>query len=144
MAVATRISNAAAIAACDEIVDLIDVGSSNANGQIKVYDGTQPANPDVAVSSQNLLATLELSAPAFGAAADDNPGGKATASSITSDSSIDLTGTAAWFRVLDRDGTAIMDGSVGTSSADMILDSVALTAGETLSITSWTVTMPET
>ena len=137
MATNTRVSAAGVNAACDAIVDLIDAGASN--GTLKIYTATQPANPDTAISDQTLLATLTLDDPAFGAAAD----GVATAGSITSDTSADATGTAAWFRVADSDGTAIIDGSVGTSGADLNMDSVDFTAGSNISISSWTFTVPK-
>jgi len=141
MAANTTISNAAAIAACDAIVDLLDAGAGA--GKLQIYDGAQPAGPDTAVTTQTKLAELTLSDPAFGAAADDNPGGKATADTVTDDSSADATGTAAWFRAVDSDGNAIIDGSVGTSDADLVLDSVSITAGQTVKVNSWTVEMPE-
>lgn len=142
MALATRISNAAAKAACDAIVDLLDAGAGAA--LVRIYDGTQPADPDTAVSTQTLLAELTCSDPAFGAAADAAPGGRATANAVTSDSSANATGTASWFRALDSNGVAILDGSVGTSGCDMNINSVSITSGAAVSITSWTVTMPET
>lgn len=137
---ATRISNAAAIAACDAIVDLLDVGSPN--GYIEIRDGTQPADPDTAAAG-TLLATLNLSATAFGAAADATPGGQATAASISDDTSADATSTATWFRAYDAGGTAIIDGDVNTAGGDLNLNSTSITAGGTVSITSWTVTVPE-
>lgn len=141
MANASRISNAAAIAACDAIVDLLDAGSGA--GYVEILNGTQPAGVDVAVTSQTVLATLTLGDPAFGAAADASPGATATANSITGDTSADATGTASWYRAYDSDDTAIIDGSVGTSDADMIMASTSITATEPVAITSWTVTMPE-
>src|SRR5690606_35525721 len=96
---------------------------------IKIYTASQPTNPDVAVSAQTLLATLTCSDPAFGSAADDSPGGKATADTITADSSADATGTAAWFRAATSAGTAVIDGSAGTSSADLVLNTVSIVAG---------------
>ena len=141
MATATRISNNAAKAACDAIVDLLDGGAGAATA--KLYTGTQATDPDTAIGAQVLLGTLTFSDPAFGAAADANPGGRATASAITSDTSADATGTATWFRTADSNGVAVMDGSVGTSSADMILNTVSIVAGAEIAITSWTVTMPE-
>jgi len=135
------ISNAAAKAACDAVVDLLDAGAGA--GKLQIYDGAQPANPDEAVGAQTKLAELTLNDPAFGDAADDTPGGKATANAITDDSDADATGTAAWFRAVDSDGNAVIDGSVGTADADLILDSVSITAGQTVKVTSWTVTMPE-
>lgn len=140
MATATRLSNAAAIAACNAIVDLIDGGSGA--GYIEIRTGSQPADPDTAATG-TLLGTLTCSDPAFGAAADAAPGGRATANSITDDSSADATGTATWFRVYDSDATAIIDGSVDTSGADMNLNTTAITAGATISVTSWTFTVPE-
>lgn len=140
MATNTRISNAAAIAACDAIVDLLDAGAGA--GYIEIRTGAQPADPDTAASG-TLLATLTCSDPAFGAAADAAPGATATASSITDDSSADATGTAGYFRAYDSDDNAIIDGEVGTSGADMNLNSVSISSGATVSVTSWTVTMPE-
>lgn len=141
MALATRISNAAAIAACDAIVDRLDLGGA---GKVRIYSGTQPTDPDTAIGAQVLLAELTLANPAFGSAADANPGGRATASAITADSSADAAGTAAWFRAINGSGTAIIDGSVGTSGADMNLNSVSITLGANVSISSWTFTVPET
>ena len=140
MANNTKISNAAAKAACDAIVDLLDVGGA---GSLKIYDGTQATDPDTAVGAQVLLANLTLSNPAFGAAADANPGGRATANSITGDSSADATGTATWFRASSGGGSAVIDGSVGTASADLILGSTSIQSGVQVNVTSWTVTVPE-
>ena len=141
MATATTISNAAAIAACDAIVDLLDAGAGAA--KLRINDDTQPANPDVAVTTQVLLAELTCSDPAFGGAADGTPGGVATANAITDDTSANATGTATWFRVVDSDDKAIIDGSVGTAGADLNLNTVSIVAGATVSVSSWTVTMPE-
>lgn len=140
MALATRISNAAAKAACNAIVDLIDVGGA---GNIKIYGDTQATDPDTSTSGQTLLGTLGLVATAFGAAADANPGGRCTADTISPDTSADDTDTATWFRCTSGGGLAIIDGSVGTGTADMILGSVTITTGVQISITAWTVTVPE-
>ena len=141
MALATKISSAAAIAACDAIVDRLDIGGA---GKLRIYDGTQPAGPDTAISGQVLLAELTLSAPAFGNATDVGPGAQATASAITTDASADNTGTATWFRALSGGGTAVIDGSVGLSSADLILNNTSIVATGSVAVTSWTFTMPET
>jgi hypothetical protein len=81
MATATRISNAAAIAACDAIVDRVDLGGA---GKLRIYDGTQPADPDTAVSTQVLLAEITLANPAFNSATDANPGGRSNCSKYSS------------------------------------------------------------
>ena len=141
MALATRISNAAAKAACDAIVDLLDAGAGAA--VVRIYDGTQATDPDTAIGAQVLLAELTCSDPAFGAAADAAPGGRATANAVTTDASANNTGTATWFRALDSNGVAVLDGSVGTSGCDMNINSTSITSGAAVAITSWTVTMPE-
>jgi hypothetical protein len=142
MANSPRISNAAAIAACDAIVDLID--GDTPPGLLRIYDGTQATDPDTAVAAQVLLAELTFSNPAFGNAADDTPGGIATASAITDDSSANATGTASWFRIVTGTAfTAVLDGSVGTSSVDLTLNTASITSGDIVSVTSFTVTMPE-
>ena len=133
-----RVATASRQAQCDAVVDLIDAGSGA--GTIKIYTGTQPANANTAVSSQTLLGTLTFSDPAFGAA---NSSGVATASSITDDSSADATGTASWARIADSDGDTVFDCDVGTSGATINLNSVSITAGGTISITSFTVTQPD-
>lgn len=141
MALSTRISNVASRAMCDALVDLVDGGAGA--GLCRIYDGTQATDPDTAVGAQVLLAELTFSDPAFGAAADAAPGGRATANAITSDSSANATGTASWFRVLNSTPVAIWDGSVGTGTHDMVVNTTAFVAGAEVAISSWTVTMPE-
>jgi hypothetical protein len=139
MALNPKISNAAACAACDAIVDRLDTGGA---GTIKIYDGTQPASPDTAVGSQHLLATLTLSATAFGSATADGTNGKATAAAITSGTGV-ADYTATWFRAANGAGTAIIDGSVGTATCDLVLNSAAITTGATVACSAWTVSVPQ-
>lgn len=133
-----KISTAAQNAMCDALVDLIDAGT---DGLLKIFAGTQPANPNT-VHAETILATLTFSSTAFGASSS----GTATAAAITADSSADATGTAAWFRIgdstLSDTSAGIMDGEIGTSGSDINFNSVAFTSGSEVSITSLTVTMP--
>jgi hypothetical protein len=137
MAADPRLTNATASAACDAIVDRIDTGGA---GTIKIYTATIPTDADTALGAQTLLATLTFSATAFGAASN----GVATASAITSDSSADATGTAAWARIANGAGTTIMDVTVGTSGEDINFNTVSFVTGATVAITSMTVTVPKT
>jgi len=138
---AVSISNDAAKAACDAIVDLIDGGSGA--GTLAIYGGTPPADADTAISDQTKLAELTFSATAFGAAADDTPGAIATAASITQDSSADATGTATFFRALDSDGNVIFQGSVGTSGEDLNLVTTSIVATQPVQVSSLTFSIPE-
>jgi hypothetical protein len=114
-------------AACDAIVDLIDVGGA---GTLKFYTA----------AFATLLATLTFSATAFGAAAT----GVATAAAITADSSADATGTAAVWRIASGGGTTLIDGTAGTSGADINFNTVGWTAGDNISVSSLTITVPAT
>lgn len=131
---AIKLSNTARSAAADAVVDLAD------GGYIRIYDGTQAANPNTAIGSQVLLAELTFGTPAFGAASN----GVATANAITQDASANASGTATWFRVLQSNGTTVLwDGTVSTSGADLNLNSTSIVSGGTVSITSMTYTQPE-
>lgn len=140
---ASSISNVAARAACDAVVDLVDGGAGA--GLLRIYSGTIPADADTALGAQVLLAELTMSDPAFGAAADANPGGRATASAITGDTSANATGTAAFYRLVDSNGTTIVQGSVTATGGggDLQLNSVAIQSGAAVTVTSFTLTMPE-
>ena len=137
MAADPRLTNAAASAAADAVVDLIDVGGA---GTIKIYDGTIPTDADTAVGAQVLLATLTFSATAFGAASN----GVATAATITDDTSADATATATWARIASGAGTTIMDVTVGTAGEDINFNTAAFVTGATVSISALTYTQPKT
>lgn len=134
MALDPSLSTAAANAACDAVVDLIDAGTPP--GLLKVYGGSVPANANAALGGATLLATLTFSNPAFGAAA----AGVATASAITSDTSADATATATFARITNAAGTVIIQMEVGTSGSDLNLSSTAITAGGTVAVSSLTYT----
>ena len=141
----TRISNEAALGACDYVVDRLDEGTGPA--VIEGRTGAQPTDPDEAAGG-TLLFTLTCSSPAFGAAADAAPGATATANSVTGDSSADATGTVGYCRAYAADtGPSIIDshidGEAGTSGADFNFNSVAISAGAQVDLTTWTVTQPE-
>jgi hypothetical protein len=146
MAFSTKTSNVAALAACNAIADLLDEGTGAA--VISIYSGTKPAGPDVALSGQTLLARLVCSDPAFGDAADIDPGARATAGAIADEDAALATGTATWFRASSTNDGATplndhIDGEVGLAGADMTLNTVDIVAGAVVSITAWQITMPE-
>lgn len=123
------------------LAEALDAGTA---AVINIYDSTVPADADTALGAQVLLAQLTCAATAIASDSDANPGGRITFDTITSDSSANATGTATFFRILTEDGgTVICQGTVGTSSADLILNTVSITSGSTVSITSATITLPE-
>ena len=135
------ITNAVAKAMLDAFTTANDAGTA---AVINIYSGTVPSDADTALGAQVLLAQLTMSGTSFPAATDLAPGARITANSITADSSADATGTAAFFRVLTQGGgTVVAQGTAGTSSADLVLNTTSITAGSTVSITSFTITLPE-
>lgn len=116
----------------DELV--ADIGVS---GLVNIYSGAQPAGPGTAISNQTLLAVCTLSATAGTVSS-----GVLTFNTITADSSANASGIAAWFRITTSGGTAIYDGSIGTSNADMIVNTTTVTAGGPFSISAGSITLP--
>lgn len=109
----------------------------NGGGFLRIYDGTQPADADTAITTQVLLAELTLSATAFAAAS----AGSKAANAIGDDASANATGVATWGSLVTSGGTRIFDFSVGTSGANLNMNSVNISAGATVSVSSFTVTM---
>lgn len=118
------LSTAARNAACDAIVDLIDGG---AGAGLLVFR----------TSGDTEVATLTFSDPAFGAAST----GVATASAITSDTSA-TGGTTTKATFETSAATVILTATVGTSGSDINLSSTSIGAGDTVAVSSLTVTVP--
>jgi hypothetical protein len=107
---------------------------------LEIRTGAQPADCATA-SSGTILATINLPTDWMAAASS---GAKAK-SGTWEDTSADNAGTAAHFRVYNsqatKDGTTcIMQGSVGQGSGDLSLDNTTIAAGQTITITGFTLT----
>lgn len=146
MALNTRISNECAILACNAIVDNLDEGTGAA--VIQGRSGTQPADPDTAVGG-TLLFTLVCSATAFGGAVDNTGKATATAGDINDDTSADTDGTLSYCRCSSsNDGATPLDDHIdgeaaAPSGGDFNFNTLSIVSGSTVSMTSWTVSMPE-
>jgi len=107
-----------------------------ASGLLKIWTGSPPANCGTA-DTGTLLATLTCNAT-FGTASS----GVLTLNSITNATAA-ATGTAGYFRFYPSAATstnAVIQGLVGTSGSDLNLNSTAITTGQTVSVTSGTIT----
>lgn len=101
---------------------------------INIYAGSQPANANTAISGQTLLVTLTVSG-SFGT--DSN--GTITLSTVTNGTAV-ATGTAAFFRITQSNGTTVvMDGSIATSDADLVLNNTSIATGQVVSISAGTI-----
>lgn len=130
-----KISVLAENAGVQAVVSLIDAGSPP--GTLQIFTGSAPAATTTADSGTK-LSTVTFSTTSFGTAS----AGTATANAITSDSSTAASGTAGYFRIKNAAGTVIAQGTVGTSGADLNLNSTTIVMGGTLAITSFTITLP--
>jgi hypothetical protein len=131
-----------AVAAVEAIATLVDGGVPASS--LVIYGGTPPANASAALSSNPVLVDFALPDPAFGAAADLNPGAIVTAEAITPVTA-SATGTATFFRILDGDDNVILQGSVTDTggNGDLKLSSTAIISGIDVTVVSLTITMPE-
>lgn len=83
-----------------------------------------------------VLATITLSDPCGSVAAQ-----ALTLTMPKSDTTADNTGTAAIARIKDSNGNIIVSGlTVGTSGTDIVLSSLAITAGDTVTLNSAVIT----
>jgi hypothetical protein len=101
---------------------------------INLYQGTAPANANTGITTQTLLVSCVL-AGAFGT--DTN--GTLTLGTVNNGTAV-TTGTANFFRIFKADGTTVvMDGSVGTSGADLNLDTTTINITQTVNISGGTI-----
>lgn len=145
----TRISNLAALAACDAIVDRVDLLSVQAAGRCEIRSGAPPAEVETA-DSGTLLTSIDLNQPAFDAAADQAPGAQAAldVTPVPSNTSATAAGTAGHYRIKDRATTPvpIWQNTCGglASGEGMELSNVNIALGQAVSITAGTMDVPET
>lgn len=112
------------------------------SGNLRVADGTQPTDADTALGAQVDLADLAFGSTAFAAASSASK----AANAITQDSAANATSTATW-ATMQATGIAfsgsnarVMDMSAGTSSANLNFNSVAISSGAAVSVSSLTIT----
>jgi len=110
----------------DLVASLINIGSTNAQGQLQIL---------TSVAAE--VATLDASNPAFGVSS----GGTVTADTITDDSSA-TGGTADNYEFQDRDEDDVFAGSVTATGGggDIELSTVTIPALGTVQISSFTYT----
>jgi hypothetical protein len=106
---------------------------AGSNALFNLYSGSQPANANTAITTQVLLVSMPISG-VFGT--DVN--GTLTLSAVTETNAVG-SGTASFFRIFKADNSVIMDGSVGLSAADLILNTVDIAAGQSVDITAGTI-----
>jgi hypothetical protein len=115
---------AAQNAACNGVVGLIDAQA-----------GAGSLKPET--SGDVACASLPFSVTSFGNAT----GGVATANAITSDTNA-TGGTIAQVSFYDATGNKVLEATAGTTGTEFIFSSLAVGSGDTVSVSSCTVTQP--
>jgi hypothetical protein len=99
--------------------------------KLRIYTGASG-------TTTTLLAEFTLGSP-FSAAASAGSMSPTLPSNVNASN----TGTAGWARIVKADGTTqCYDLSVGTSGAEVNLNTTSLTSGNPVSITGFTITRP--
>jgi len=105
---------------------------------LRIYSGAAPANC-AAAASGTLLAEMTLPSDWMAAAS----GGSKALSGTWQDASANATGTAGHFRLLDSGGTTChAQGTVTATGGggDLTLDNTSIASGQSVTITSFTIT----
>ena len=127
----TQLTNLAVNTEADAFAPLLN------NGWIDCYGGFQPANGELAVSTQQLLVQFRFAATAFGAAVN----GVLTANAIAAAMTL-AAGDLVWFRAYKADHvTAVYDGSIGIIEANMVVSSVRVYASAQVQVATFTHTI---
>lgn len=112
--------------------------TTGASAILRILSGTVPANCATAQTG-TLLASLSLPSDWMSAA---SAGSKALLGTWN-DTSADATGTAGYFRILDSTGTTChAQGTITATGGggDMTLDNTSIASGQTVTVTSFTLT----
>lgn len=127
-----RLANPTASGLAQEFIDRVSGGSGPGIGRI--YNGTIPANPQTAITTQTLLGTITFSDPV-----GSITNGILTLGAVTSGEA-DATGIASWVRWFDSDLNVICDMDVSDDAGNGIVkfNTVSFVVGGSIEISSGT------
>lgn len=139
------LSPEAAIAAVNAVTETVMYGTEEPSPQIIVFSGVAPARSAAIDPEVNaMLVSFGVPDTGFGAATAVDG---AAESLLVSVPAVDAVGAgdAAFFRVYDRNGAVVMQGSVGESgspdNSPMLLNQKTITVGASVSIYRFVVGM---
>jgi len=121
--------NVARTLLADTLVDLFDLGATNAEGRIRIYTA----------GGITLLATILMANPSFGNAVNGVADGLGLP---WSDPMASGSGTAAEFTVLDRDESVILTGAVAESGEEMSFPQLEIAVNDIVKLLSVSYTAP--
>jgi hypothetical protein len=103
-----------------------------------VNTGSGTATFDLETSGDAEVATFALENPAFGAASS----GVITLAGTPIQDTDAAGGTIAQASLYNRDGTKVLESVAATSGQEVTVSSTSVSAGETVTLTSLTITQP--
>lgn len=110
---------------------------------VRIYGGSVPADESAALGAATLLAEFTLASDWAAASSAGVKALSGTPLSTTGEAAASTGTTATFYRIYASDGTTCHEqGTVGTSGADMTIDSATIAEDQTVRITSWTKTGP--
>lgn len=109
-------------------------------GTLNIYDGVQPATGATAVTGQNLLASLQLSDPAFTPPVAGTLATTTASANPVTPAVASRSGWAAWFRVEQADGTPVFDGSISSDGDLVLTPTTYIEAGVHVGVSLFTLT----
>lgn len=139
-----KVSTDAIISVIDNIVDRFDTEGPEP-AQIIIWSGPVPDSiSDLVSLSSKTLAVIPFVNPAFGPAMIVDDVVEALAAMTETVSASD-TGVAHFFRAYDRNGDAVLQGTVGSADevdCDLNLNQTSITSGADVSIVRFAVGVP--
>ena len=139
------------------MVGLTGFGTTFSQGVINIYSGPQPLSADNAVTGTLLCtvtkdgAAFAFGAPTNGLAFDPPVAGVVSKAAADTWKAVGLAaGTAGWFRLMGNAADSLgasttlprLDGSIGTSGADLNLSNIAIAVGAPNTVDVFSFTLP--
>ena len=112
------------------------MGTELASATLSVYTGSQPADPQATATGTKLV---DITLTSFDTAAS---GVAALNTASPNEGTAVATGTAGWARLISASSRRI-DGTVGTSGTDFIINTASITNGGTVTLIEMDITQPE-
>jgi hypothetical protein len=123
-----------------------NISSGGTSYYLDLYTGSAPASPSSGATGTNLShGQGQSSSSLFNSPSGSPPLSTANTSggNVFKDSSAANSGTAGYFRINDNSGNCVLQGSVTATGGggDLTLNSTTITAGASVSITSFSVSL---
>lgn len=148
MARNTIVTEAVSILQLQRVVIEWELGSTNPESRLQMFDNAQPANPSVAPGQTPVFEFLLNEPNPVTNPAPASPGAVSTMNGLPKTAlaarNTDPAGLQ-WHRIINRAGTGVMDGTTGPSPAlfDIYANVVVFTSGQQAELQAWQMNQPQ-